>query len=122
MSQILECKAHPELLRVIRAADSKYKKHKAILVVSESVTLSGTYWDGGSRSSYCAVNLETLRVGPAPQYNPPQFGGPRSDPKCDIPVGVVIVKLGTFCGKQATATLYVHPENVAKLLPGVQHG
>jgi hypothetical protein len=114
---IVELKKYPELLRIIRAAAPRYSKHKAIVDVYPRITLSGTYWDGGSRSSYVAVNLTTMQTGAAPQYNPPQFGGPRTDPVCDIPEGVAIVRLGTFCGKTATAGITLHPNNVAKLLP-----
>ena len=110
-------KDHPEVLRAIRAADPTYRKQKAFLFVSERVTLSGTYWDGGSRSEYTAVNLTTGRSAGAPQYAPPQFGGPRTAPEVDLPPDVSIVETGTFCGKTATATIYIHPQNMAKLLP-----
>lgn len=116
--QIVDLKDHPELIRVIRAVDPKYRKHKAIVHVAAKVALSGTYWDGGSRSSYAAVNLTTLAVGSAGGYAPPQFGGPRTDPEVDLPEGAVIVRTGTFCGKQAAATVFINPANVAKLLPG----
>jgi hypothetical protein len=114
MFNIYNLKDHPEVKRIL--APFEYKKHKFILVVTDTVELSGTYWDGGSRSTYNAVNLRTLQVGPAPQYDPPQFGGPRNDPKVTLPVGVCIVKTGTFCGKTGTATVYLHPDNVAKLI------
>lgn len=113
----IDLKAAPEVLRVIRAVDPSYRKHKAILRVCESVTLSGTYWDGGSRSTYTAVNLSTGRNSGAPQYDPPQFGGPRTDPRVSIPEGVAIVQTGIFCGKTATAFVYLNPANAAKLIP-----
>lgn len=110
-------KDHPEVMRAIRAADPTYRKQKAYLIVSERVTLSGTYWDGGSRSTYTAIDLATGRNAGAPQYAPPQFGGPRTAPEVDLPSDVAIVETGTFCGKTATATVYVNPANMAKLLP-----
>jgi len=110
-------KQHPEILRVIRAAAPDYRKQQAYLIVCERVTLSDTYWDGGSRSEYAAVNLTTGRHAGAPQYAPPQFGGPRTAPEVDLPAGVAIVRTGTFCGKPATAAVYVNPANMAKLLP-----
>jgi len=124
----LDLKAAPEVLRVIRAVDPSYRKHKAILRVCDSVTLSGTYWDGGSRSCipaqwliryYAAVNLSTGRSKGAPQY---QFGGPRNAPRVSIPEGLAIVQTGIFCGKTATAFIYLNPANAAKLIGGIPAG
>jgi len=115
--QTLTLKEHPEALRVIRAAAPDYRKHKAILRVSPAVALSGTYWDGGSRSTYTAVNLQTMRASAADQFDPPQFGGPATAPEVSIPEGVAIVQTGYFCGKTATAIIYINPANAAKLLP-----
>jgi hypothetical protein len=118
MLQKVKLKEAPEVQAIVRAAFPSYKKHDAYLTVAESVSLSGTYWDGGSRSEYVAVDLASKRSQGAPHYNPPQFGGPRTSPVVPLPIGVVIVQGGTFCGKQATAILSVHPENMAKLLDG----
>lgn len=115
---ILELAKHPELTRVIRAVAPKYRKHKVIVNVTESVTLHGTYWSGGSRSTYHAVNLSNMVCSGSPRYNPPQFGGPQADPQVVLPEGAAIVSLGVFCGKTATATIFLNPANVAKLLPG----
>lgn len=116
MFTTIELKAYPELKAIIKAAFPKYAKHKAWYVVAEDCTISGTYWDGGSRSEYVAVDLTTKRSAGAPHYDPPQFGGPVRDPQCAIPEGVAIVKAGTFCGKQATACVYIHPANVQRFL------
>lgn len=115
--QRIDLKTAPELVKVIRAADSTYRKHQATLSASETVRLSGTYWDGGSRSEYTAVDLVTGRSKGAPQYDPPQFGGPLVDPVVAIPENIAIVETGIFQGKQATARVYVNPSNMAKLLP-----
>lgn len=114
--QTVTLKDHPEILRAIRAADPTYRKTKAFLFVRESVTLGGTYWDGGSRSTYTAVDLASGRSKGAPQYAPPQFGGPRQAPEVTLSPDVAIVKTGVFQGKTATATVYVHPVNMARLL------
>lgn len=119
MNSILELKDHPEILRVIRFASPKYRKHKCILVVATTVSLDGTYWSGGSVSSYTAVNMETGACRTMAAVNPPQFGGPKQSPNVELPEGAAIVKLGFFCGKPSTATVFVNPANVAKLLPEV---
>lgn len=106
----------PEIARVIRAADPTYRKQAALILARERVMLSGTYWDEGSRSTYHAVDLRTLRSLGAPQYDPPQYCGPSTDPVVAIPENVAIVKTGIFQGKTATATVYIHPANMAKLI------
>lgn len=117
MYQTIKLSDHPEVARLIKIADSSYKKHKATLWSGEKLALSGTYWDSGSRSTYTAINLETGRNIGAPQYAPPQFGGPKTDPIVEIPEGVAIVETGVFCGKTATASVYVNPKNLTKFLP-----
>lgn len=109
-------KTAPELARLIKAAAPDYRKREAVLMARDTVTISGTYWDGGSRSTYHAVDLATLRQLPAPQYNPPQFGGPATDPTVNIPEGAAIVCTGIFQGKPATARVYINPANMAKLI------
>jgi hypothetical protein len=116
--QTINLSDSPELAKLIRAADSTYKKRTAYVHVRADVTLSGTYWDGGSRSTYHAVNLATRKVSAAPQYSPPQFGGPIADPTVSIPAGAAIVRTGTFCGKPATAAVYLNPADVSHLLSG----
>lgn len=106
----------PELKRIVLAAFGGYRKRDCYVIVSTSCSLTGTYWDGGSRSSYVAVDLATCRSTGAPQYDPPQFGGP-STPHVELPLGVAIVKGGISCGKPATAVIYIHPDNLARLLP-----
>ena len=120
--QTVKLSSSPEIARLIRAIDPSYKKHNATVWVRDTVTLSGTYWDGGSRNTYHAINIRTRQVGAAPQYNPPQFGGPVEDPTVPVPAGAAIVRTGVFCGKTATAVVYLNPADVSHLLPGVSEG
>jgi hypothetical protein len=113
----LNLSSSPELARIVRAADNSYRKREASLQVRETVCLSGTYWDGGSRSTYVAVDLVTLRSSAAEQFAPSAFGGPAAAPMVRIPEGIAIVQTGVFCGKTANATVYINPVNAAKLLP-----
>ena len=87
-------KDHPEIKALVLAADHTYRKHEAVIKVETHVTLSGTYWDGGTRSTYTAVDLATHRSQGAPHYNPPQFGGPTASPEVALPIGTVIVETG----------------------------
>lgn len=114
--QTVDLKSHPEIKRVILAADSSYKKHKAFFNVKETVTLHGTYWDGGTRSTYTAVSIVEGKSKGAPQYPPAIFGGPQTAPQITIPQGIAIIETGVFCGKTATASVTISPADAAKLL------
>jgi hypothetical protein len=87
------------------------KKRKAILArPTTEVRLSGTYWDGGSRSNYFLVDLNTMQAKALASYAPPQFGGPKEDPVVKIEPHQAVVEAGVFCGKASTPTVYFHPE------------
>ena len=112
--QTVTLAGYPEIARLIKIAASGYKKRKAFIQSREKITLSNTYWDGGSRSSYTVVTLSTGQITPCPQYSPPEFGG--FTPSIAIDNDTVIIETGIFCGKTATASVYVSPENYSKFL------
>jgi hypothetical protein len=94
------------LRNIVSAGGPQYRKHAVIVHIGTSAELHGTYWDGGSRSSYALV--DTRRIGAIrtfPQYAPPQFGGPQTTPRVDIQPGKAILERGFFCGKPSTASL-----------------
>ena len=115
--QVIILKSAPELTRVIRCAAADYRKRHAFVYVRDNVDLSNTFWDGGSRSTYTAVDLATGKASTAEQYAPPQFGGPRAPLNVAIPPGVAIVETGYFCGKPATASVYINPADATPMLP-----
>ena len=86
------------------------KKRKAMVArPTTTVALSGTYWDGGSRSDYFLVDLNTMQVKALSHHAPIQFGGPKEDPVVNLEPHQAVVCAGTFCGKPATPTVYFHP-------------
>jgi hypothetical protein len=105
--ETITLKDRPDLQKIVKMVDPKCRKAKAFLHRRNEVALSGTYWDGGSRSSYYLVNLATNEVTAAGRDAPVQFGGPRVDPVQKIEVGFAVVELGTFCGKPATPAIYL---------------
>jgi hypothetical protein len=112
--QTVTLSGFPEIARLIPRCVG-YKKRKAFIQSSTQKTLSHTYWDGGSRSSYIVVNIATGQV----LYDtyaglPPQFGG--TAPVVEIDNDIAIIETGVFCGKPATASVFVSPENYNKLL------
>jgi hypothetical protein len=87
------------------------RKRKAVMArPTTAVTLSGTYWDSGSRDSYYLVNLVTRGVVPLEHQSPMQFGGPRQGPQQLLEPGYAVIQAGVFCGKPATPVVYLHPE------------
>lgn len=81
-----------------------------------------SYWDGGSKDEYRLVHLVTGQVWHAPTSHP--FYDRRDDgQRCgnlelrELPENVALVSGGYFCGKPATVTVHLRPENMVKMLP-----
>jgi hypothetical protein len=130
----IELKSAPEVKQVILAAFPSYKKHNAFLSVWPGSMNINSYWDGGSRDEYAIVELSTMQRKPMPTSTHPYFDVARyglankdngiieTDHVGNItlkmlPEGFAIVRAGVFCGKSATAHVYLNSENLAKLLP-----
>lgn len=112
---IVNIKDHPALSAFLRRAFPSYRKHKAIIRPSQSVTLSGGYWDGGSRSSYFGATLAGTEVPLRYNTAPAQFNGGAPDRSVLLDSDLVVLEAGTFCGKPATVTLFATPETLSKL-------
>lgn len=133
--QTLSMKQHPEIARIVRAAFPGYKKHNVFLsAFGEHGHSINTYWDGGSRDCYALVDLATGQQRSLPTRTHPYFDVVRAGVANQeneaiavdhvgnvtlkvLPEGVALVQGGTFCGKPATAHVFLNPANFAKLLP-----
>jgi len=107
----------PNIQRLARAVFPSYRGRKYSFQVADSVALTGTYWDGGSRSSYGGVNLSNFQAASLPQFDPPQHGGPIQTPEVEVRPGMAVVKHSIFCGRDTGITFYVHPSDAPQLLP-----
>lgn len=125
---------NPELKRIVVAGFPSYKKHTVYLgTFPENGMNINSYWDGGSRDEYAIVNLETGKRGSLPTSTHPYFditaqglanqdnGVIETDHVGNVrlkilPENFAIIRAGTFCGKAATAFVYLNPANFAKLL------
>jgi hypothetical protein len=95
--------SHPKQWAVILAAFPNYRKRKALMIETESVSLHGRYWDDGSISKYVIVDPSGgMKL--APRRNDFPFTAP--DPEIDLADGTQVVQCGVFCGKPGTAYLY----------------
>jgi len=97
----------PIIQTLLKQAGVNSRKHKAIVIVASRVSCSGTYWDGGSRSSYILV--KDGRPVDIPSTGAPQFNGGRSETVLELDADTYAVCVGTFLGKPATPSVYLHP-------------
>lgn len=91
------------------------KKRETRIVVTETVTFQNTFWDGGSKSEYRAVKLESgetaiLDVGSSP------WTAIAEGKTVTLEPGFAIVEHSVFCGKEVLLTVYLHPSNVTEKL------
>lgn len=100
---------------VILNAFSNYKGKTFEVKVAEKVSLNNSYWSGGTKSDYVAVNLATgVKQEASGISSPYRLNG--EIPEVDIPVGVAIVEHVIFCGKDMGLRIYIRPENATPLL------
>jgi len=100
---IVSLKDNPEIAALVRLVS---KKHKAYLKKQNTVSLSDTFWDGGSRSDYFLIEVSTKKITPLIHASPPQFGGMKEPAIQKIEPGFVLIEAGFFCGKPATPIVY----------------
>jgi hypothetical protein len=106
-----------EVPAVFRQAFPGYRARKFVVEVRDSVTLDANYWSGGTRYEYRGVDLVTGTVLP-PECD--EYGNPFPHP--EVPTVTLephraIVCHKVFCGQDMGLCIYVHPADVAKLLP-----
>lgn len=109
-----------QVASIVRAAAKNYRKRTVSVVPTESVTLHDLNWSGGTRSEYATVEIATLRrIGDLSRYHMmAPWNNPAEGATLPIVPGVIVVRTGFFCGKESEATLYVHPADMPKTLPG----
>lgn len=97
-----------------------YKGRRDVYIIAaEQAELSGTYWEGGSRTEYAAYEPISKALRALPRFDPPQFGGPQVAPKVPLTDGNghYIVVAAYHQGSFEYISLYVHPDNIVALLP-----
>lgn len=94
-----------------------YRKHRVRIVPIDAVTLHDLNWSGGTRYSFTALDLETLATAGKDHSRLAPWDNPAEGKTVPLEPGVAVVCTGVFCGKTATMTIYIHPDNAAKLIP-----
>ena len=104
----------PGVRALASAAFPSYAGRKFDFQANETVSLTGGFWDGGSKSTYVAIDLATKRVSPSRDlYHVSSEGAPT----VSLQPGTAIVEHRVFCGKDMGITFHIHPEDSPKLLP-----
>lgn len=85
----------------------------------ESMTIPSDagLWSGGSRTTYTAIELATGREQPLPSQSSAPWDKNRVERTVELRPGFAIVAHAIFCGTDCGLTFYVHPQDVAQLLP-----
>lgn len=127
-----------EVKRIVLTAFPNYRKRRAFLSEFHPIRIN-SYWDGGSRDEFALVHLETLQCAPLPTNTHPFFDLARygvvdqsnralavdhvgNATLLLLPPNFALVQAGIFCGKSATAHVYVNAENLTPLLGGLIGG
>ena len=99
------------------AAFPSYKGRKFSFEITSEVQPMPTYWDGGTRYQYAAVQISTRRAVVGQSFAPPGFGGPGMVRPIQLVPDVLVVEHCVFCGQDAGLTFHVHPSDAPKMLP-----
>lgn len=100
---------------LVSAAFPEFRGKKISFTPTDIVSPKNTYWDSGSRYSYSAVNLSTLKSIQAPQFDPERFGGPKLN-HIDMVPGIVVCELHSY-SCEAYMRIYCHPKDAPRMLP-----
>jgi hypothetical protein len=104
------------IAKLVKATFPDYRRPKLQIKAVESVTLQDLNWSGGTRSTYKAVTIDGQPLGTSEAYSR-EFWSAKEGATVPIPVGAVVVRAGTFCGKPSLMTIYVNPADMPKYLP-----
>ena len=121
MKSIPVKRSDPMIDRIIRATFPGYRGRKIKVIVKTEYRLSD-YWDGGSRNYATFLDLQSFTVIPSSQL-PEQFkqkiANPFNLPIADITLspGFAVVENCIFRGKDLGIRIYIHPDNLVKMIP-----
>lgn len=104
-----------EAAAIIAATFPGYRGRKIRLEPRRRMTFHGTFWSGGSRNEYVALNLENGRVEPLRTGSSP-WTAIAEGVTVDIPMNCAVVEHCLFCGKDLGLRIYVHPDMMPRLL------
>ena len=92
-----------------KAAFPDYRGRKFKLSTRQPVDVR-SYWEGGSRDYFVAINLHTRGTLEVPQNGTPFDGGPIRPNGVEVPAGFAIVEHSFFCGKDIGITVHIRED------------
>ncbi len=102
---------------MVRKLFPAYRKRNVNVRATTKVTFFDLNWSGGSRSEYHAIDLSNGAARTMSNWNQlAPWANPYEGSSVELVPGFAVVKTGYFCGKESTLTIYVHPDNMPKLL------
>ena len=100
-------KNNPKAWAIIKKVLPNYRKKSAVLYVGKDVMLSGRFWDSGSLTEWFVGDpkniLHTIK-------QRQDFPFEALDKIIDLTNGDAAVSTGYFCGKAATAAIYIEKD------------
>lgn len=105
----------PEVQEIARAAFPDYNGKKFSVAAFQGPMNLTSNWDGGSRTFYAAVDLNTRKAAQVPQ-NGTMFDAQKYQVNT-LPPNLAIVAHSIFSGKDGGIVIYVNPESLTKMLP-----
>ena len=107
-----------EVLAIVNATFPQYRGRKIRVAPAEKVGLHGLNWSGGSRSVYRACTLDGQFLGSSAKYNMMAPWDSRQVEGQSLPLmpGACVVEHSYFCGKDSGLRIYVHPNDMPKML------
>lgn len=100
-------RANPMVKRVLAATFPLYRGRKIKARTWTGPKRLQNYWDGGTRSYYCAVRVEDGAIAGFGTDNP--FQRSAHEP-VDLPAGVLLIEHSIFCGKDMGITIWGRAE------------
>jgi hypothetical protein len=90
------------------------RKYKTEARTSVTIPMDAGLWSGGSRTEYFIVRMEDGALHRPPMQD--RYMDGRKDIPVQLEPGFCVVVHSIFCGKDCGLTVYVHPDNLPKLL------
>jgi hypothetical protein len=107
----------PEAIRLARLCFPDYNGTKFTVSPFPGEMRLDSYWDGGSRSYYAILDLNTNKTAEIPENGTIYANGGKVIQSSFLPLNFLIAEHHISRGKDLGVRLYVHPENLTKYLP-----
>ena len=93
------------------------KAFKAQACTSFTIPADAGLWSEGSRDLFSAVSLASGTVVTIPGQDGAPWNMSRANKLVEIKPGFCLIRHSVSCGRDCGLTFYVHPDDIAKLVP-----